>query len=178
MVAVLLALAPRALKRLGPRQQATPPLESPSPDVRILSLRPTGGVGGYVDFVAELANYGSQAVRARFAATVGGQPATCQPEYRDLLVNAAPETVRVIVPRPQLGELVKEFDSETTLYGRDLVLEASINGDVVASTRWAEKVYSEGDNRTRWEIQQREWRFGRGEATEADERWDAIRRLR
>src|SRR6266480_660938 len=48
-------------------------------------------------------------------ATIDGAAAECAPPLVDLLVNAAPTRVVIIVPRQQLGDLVPEFGDETTL---------------------------------------------------------------
>jgi hypothetical protein len=56
-----------------------------------------------------------------------------------------------------------------TLYGRTLEVVATWDGGEVRAT-WQEPVFDETDDRARYEIQQRYWRSGRGEATEADHR--------
>lgn len=78
----------------------------------------------------------------------------------ELLTNSPSETVQIRVPRPQLGELVKAFNSETTLYGRQLVVELSHKKHRVIAT-WREHIYTTEENSTRQEIQAREWRIGR-----------------
>ena len=89
--------------------------------------------------------------------------------------------MKVFVPRPQLGDLVPQFNSVTTLYGKALRLEVSAGGHRV-STEWHEVIYTLEENYQRHHIQQRVWRFGRGEETEADRRGaefdDAVRRYR
>jgi hypothetical protein len=76
-------------------------LSAPStPDVQILTLKRTGGGGGFVDFAAEVVNYGDRQVRSELRASVGDIPVRCEPAHLDLIPNAPPQRVRVIVPRP------------------------------------------------------------------------------
>ena len=133
------------------------------PDVRILELKSHGGSVGKVDFSAEIQNYGVQPVRAHLRAAVEGEAVTCQPDTLDLLANAEPTRVAIAVPRPRLGELVPEFShGETTLYGCELVLELTVDGERVAWETWREHVYDASTEAERHEIQQRIWRIGRG----------------
>lgn len=53
------------------------------------------------------------------------------------------------------------------LYGRDLVVVLADEKRHVQQT-WREHVYTQEENRVRAEIQQREWRIGRDEATGDD----------
>jgi hypothetical protein len=85
----------------------------------------------------------------------------------------------VSVRRPDQGDLVKAFNNETTLYGRELLLElVDENGNVAASRTWTEALYDAETNRERHELQQAIWRIGRGEGTEQDLRRDAIAEMR
>jgi hypothetical protein len=140
----------------------------PRPDVRIVELHAAGGGPGYIDFSVHVANYGTQQCRAEFAARIGPEPLECRPTVRDLIPNTPPEYVRVIVPRPALGELMSECNNETTLYGRTLTVVCSVNGKARAETPWAEHLYDTLTDRDRHEIQQRYWRRGRGEETALD----------
>jgi hypothetical protein len=140
----------------------------PRPDVRIVELTATGG-GTHVDFNAFIQNYGTQPARVTIAAQVGDQDVQVGPRILDLLVNAPPSRVAVYVPRPQLGDLVPEFNNETTLYDQTLTVEAT-TGKQRASEDWHELVYEPDTNRERYEIQQRVWRQGRGEETASDVR--------
>jgi len=63
--------------------------------------------------------------------------------------------------------LVAEFNHETTLYNQTLIVEVQ-GGKHRAKREWHELVYELEANRERYEIQQRVWRRGRGEETEAD----------
>jgi hypothetical protein len=77
--------------------------------------------------------------------------------------------VKVIVPRPELGDLVPEFANEPTLYNRTLRVEA-LDGQHRVASEWHEKVYSLEENAERYHVQQRVWRIGRGEDTPDDRR--------
>jgi hypothetical protein len=148
----------------------------PRPDIRFLELQPTGGGIGYVDFRAQVANYGTQQCRCEMTARVGNEAVECQPQTLDLIPNAPPDGARVIVPRPQLGDLVAQFNNETTLYDQTLRVEATA-GKHRASREWHEVVYTQAENWQRHNIQQRVWRFGRGEATPDDERTEFLEDL-
>jgi hypothetical protein len=145
--------------------------------VRILSLKATGGYEGAISFVAQVQNRGTQQIRAQMKGSIDGQGVECRPEEVDFLVNEHPKTIRLNAARPQLGDLVREFSSETTLYGRSLRFEVHAEDELVASEEWSEKVYDPETDRERFEIQQRVWRSGRGEETEADRRAEALARL-
>jgi len=111
------------IARLLPQSVMNAPrayLGRPRPDPRIVELTATGGSSGKVDFAAFVQNYGTQPARMSITATIDGAAAECAPPLVDLLVNAAPTRVVIIVPRQQLGDLVPEFGDETTLYGRAL----------------------------------------------------------
>lgn len=158
----------------------------PRPELKFHELVPTGG-GTNVDFRAALQDVGTKSARCLVTARVGETPVIVQPATVDLVANAAPVTIQIRVPRPALGTLVQEFANETTLYGRELVVEAIVDGKrrrrQSASWRavktWNEPIYTVEENSVRHEIQQRAWRAGRGEATPdddiADLRADAIR---
>jgi hypothetical protein len=62
--------------------------------------------------------------------------------------------VFVEVPRPKLGELVREFGHETTLYNRELTLTVSVDGEQVAVEHWREEIYDAEANPDRYAIQQ------------------------
>jgi hypothetical protein len=64
-----------------------------------------------------VANYGTQQCRATFAASVDGHEVRCNPAFLDLIPNREPERIAIEVPRPDLGDLVPEFNNDTTLYG-------------------------------------------------------------
>jgi hypothetical protein len=72
------------------------------------------------------------------------------------------------VPRPAQGDLVKEFNDATTLYGEQLVVEAAADPDGLTAETWREQIYDSETERERHAIQQRAWRRGRGEETPAD----------
>ncbi len=144
----------------------------PRPDVRILDLTATGG-GTNVDFSAHIQNYGTQPARATVTARIGDADVQVVPQILDLLVNAPPTRVAVYVARPQLGELVPEFNNETTLYDQTLSIEVTAGKDR-ASAQWHELVYEPETNRVRYQIQQRVWRRGRGEETTDDLREEFI----
>ena len=97
------------------------------------------------------------------------------PEF-ELLVNAPPQRVTVDVPRPKLGELVPALSNATTLYGETLRLEVTADGER-AEAVWQEHVYDEESERAQHDAQQRAWRLGRGEETEADLRAEYLREL-
>jgi hypothetical protein len=162
---------------VAPPPPAASPAKKPrTADVKILSVTARGGAGDVVMFGAEVQNRDAKPVRLHPRATVDGVPVeSCRPSTLDLLVNVPPETVVVHVRRPNQGDLVKAFNDETTLYGRELVLElVDEAGGVVASRAWTEAVYDAEANRERHELQQAIWRIGRREGTEADLRRDAI----
>jgi hypothetical protein len=151
-----------------------PRRRGPRPDVRILDLYPTGGGGGKVDFAAHIQNYGTQPNRATVTAAVNGQPVNCRPNPLDLLVNTEPSRVAIDVPRPELGELVFQFNSETTLYGRELVLLVTVDDEQVATETWRESVYDSATEPERHAIQERVWRRGHGQETEEDRRAEEL----
>jgi hypothetical protein len=172
----------RAAWRWLQRRFTAPPASEPTPsaahlssvDIRILGITPTGGgggggAGGYVDFQAEIANYGTRQARCNVVAHVGDTQVECHPATLDLLVNEPPKPVRIIASRPKLGDLVPEFNNETTLYDQTLCVTATAD-DQQASAEWHEIVYTEETNSERFAIQQRKWRFGRGGETPNDVR--------
>jgi hypothetical protein len=140
----------------------------PYPDPRIVDLYSTGG-GMSITFTAEVANYGTQQCRVNVTAQVGSDDVACAPRTLDLIPNERPQLVQIAVPRPAMGELVKAFNDDTTLYDQTLRV-ALTSGKRKDSREWHEEVYLPETNRDRYEIQQRVWRFGRGEETEADMR--------
>jgi hypothetical protein len=158
----------------APPAPSSPP--SPQPDLRILSIQSAGGGGGFIDFTAEINNIGARFSRCEVTALVGSQAVECRPPTIDLVPQEAPKTVRVIVPRPQLGDLVPAFANEATLYGEALRVEA-VDGEHRASSEWHEKVYSLEENFQRHHIQQRVWRIGRGEETESDHHAEALEQI-
>ena len=140
----------------------------PRPDVRILELKPTGGAT-FVEFSASIQNYGTQPCRCGIAATVGGQAVDCTPAITDLQANNPPTRIAVHVPRPRLGDLVPAFNHETTLYGAELSIQVN-DGKRTTSAKWIEHVHTPSENPERHAIQQRFWRFARGEDTADDRR--------
>lgn len=141
--------------------QASPATPT-APELKILAIRATGGHSGAIDFAVELVNVGARFGRTDVKASVDGAEVTVNPPTVDLTPGALPETVRVQVPRPGLGDLVPAFGHETTLYGRTLTVVASTDGSS-ASERWTELVYSADENLVRFAIQRRIWAVGRGE---------------
>jgi hypothetical protein len=103
-------------------------------------------------------------------ASINGEPVTCRPSTLDLLVNTEPSRVVIDVPRPELGDLAPELNNEPTLYGQELLLEVTADDERVTTKTWRERVYDSATEPQRHEIQQRYWRMGRGEETEADRR--------
>jgi hypothetical protein len=90
--------------------------------------------------------------------------------------------VRVLVPRPKLGELVPQFNDTTTLYDQTLRVEVTVGKRKrKRSTEWHEEVYGVEADSERYGIQQRVWRRGRGEETpddlRAEHREERLRRL-
>ncbi len=142
-------------------------------DVQILDLTPGGGSGDYVDFNMYLVNHGTRQCRCTVTAQVAGEAVVCGPARVDLIPNRPPELVRVIVPRPRLGDLMSECNNETTLYEQTLVVRV-IDGASPVEASWHEPIYDAETDRERHEIQQRYWRAGRGETTDADLRAEAI----
>jgi hypothetical protein len=144
-------------------------LGRPRPDVRILEVKTTGGSHDHVSFSAYVQNYGTQPARATVSAKVRGHEVPCRPTVLDLLVNAPPDRVAITVPRPGLGDLVKDLNNATTLYGAELVVEV-VAGKQRPVETWREEMYDPETDRARHEVQQRAWRFSRGEDTEQDRR--------
>jgi hypothetical protein len=69
--------------------------------------------------------------------------------------------------------IVKEFNSETTLYGEELVV--MVSDEKRSKTKaWREHVYTVEENRARYETQQRVWRRGRRQGTEDDLRAESL----
>jgi len=77
----------------------------PRPDVRILTLEPTGA-GTFVEFAASIQNVGTRPCRCGITATVGDRQVDCTPSIVDLAVNEPPKRIAIHVPRPDVGELV------------------------------------------------------------------------
>jgi len=163
------ALPPVLLLPHGPDTAEQSALANP----RMVEITPTGGSSGDVDFRVEVANYGARQCRCRVEAHVAGAAVQCIPQTVDLIPNQPPQRVRVLVPRPHLGDLVPGLNNETTLYGEPLRIEL-ICDKQVATREWREKLYDAATERARHEIQQRAWRFGRGEDTPADRRADYL----
>jgi hypothetical protein len=153
-----------------------PAMPEHRPDLRVVELKWTGGSSDHLTFSAYVANYGTQQCRASFSASVNGEAVECVPHAHDLIPNTEPKRVSINVPRPRLGNLVHAFANEPTLYGRTLRFEAVADSERAAE-EWTEELYDRESNRERHEIQQREWRIGRGEATPADDRADRIAEL-
>ena len=130
----------------------------PRSDVRILELEPTGA-GTFVDFSAFIQNHGTKPCRCGIAASVGDHPVDCTPAIVDLLVSDPPKRIAIHVPRPELGDLVKAFDDETTLYGAELVMQVN-DGKRRTSKTWAEHVYTSNEDAERYDVQQRLFRSG------------------
>jgi hypothetical protein len=144
----------------------------PRPEIRIVELEPTGG-GTFVDFRARVQNFGTKPARMVVTARVGDREIKCSPEVPDLLVNMPATRVSIWVPRPELGELMKECNSATTLYGETLYVRVESDGHR-ADREWHEEVYDPETDRARYETQQRYWRHGRGEESDADRRAAAL----
>jgi hypothetical protein len=160
------------LRWFGRRRGAGLPAEAlrvrePTAEPRVLSLQPTGG-GTFVDFRAEVAKYGSRPCRCRLGASVDDTAVECSPGSMDLAPTGLPKTVRISVPRPDLGDLIPEFNHETTLYDATLCLRVETDEGVTAEETWHEHVYTEAENRERYAIQQRKWRLGRGGSEPTD----------
>src|SRR5207247_1506498 len=100
-------------------------------------------------------------------------PVPCSPGIADLIPNEPPKLIRVLVPRPQLGDLVPQFNNATTLYDQTLRVEVTV-GRRTRSMEWHEEVYACETDHERYGIQQRVWRRGRGEETEHDLRMELI----
>jgi hypothetical protein len=137
----------------------------PRPELKIHELVPTGG-GTNVDFRVVVQNVGTKPMRYAVTARVGETPVQVLDSPVDLLTNAPPTSVQIRVARPTLGDLVKEFNSDTTLYGMELVVEVAEKRSQTKT--WREHVYTVEENRVRYEIQPRVWRRGRREETEVD----------
>jgi hypothetical protein len=140
----------------------------PRPELRIHELLPTGG-GTDVDFRLVVQNVGTKPTRYTICARVDETSVRVLNSPVDLLTNTPPTNIDIRVPRPALGDLVKEFNRDTTLYGRELVVDVA-DEKRTQTTSWREHVYTIEENLTRHDIQQRIWRRGRGEETEADRR--------
>ena len=145
--------------------EPTEPVERPSTplavDVRLLDVTETGGASDFIDFRAEVVNYGTRQTRCTVRELVGEEEVRCHPATVDLLANEPPTPIRVMVDRPRLGDLVPEFNHETTLYDETLRVTATAEG-AETSQEWHEVVYTPEENAQRHAIQQRKWRLGRG----------------
>lgn len=142
-------------------------------EIALLDLHPTGGGGNAVTFTAYVQNLGTRPTRATVSARVGEQPVNVNPSSIDLLVNSPRSAFEVAVPRPQLGDLMREVGHQTTLYGETLVVTVQGDGRGVEGT-WADAELDEATNRAQWEVQQRYWRAGLGEETASDLRAAAL----
>jgi hypothetical protein len=92
--------------------------------LKIHEVEATGG-GTNIDFHVVVQNVGTKPMRYHVTARVVGTPVQVLDPTVDLLPNTPPTTVQIRVPRPDLGDLVKEFNNETTLYGEELVVEVA-----------------------------------------------------
>jgi hypothetical protein len=147
-------------------------LSKPKPELRIHELAERGGDRDAVDFAATIQNIGTKSARVTVTARIGEESVQVNTPVVELLPSAPSQTVRILVPRPQLGNLVPAFSNETTIYGRTLMVEIA-EGRHRAKRMWREVIYDATENAARYEIQQREWRIGRAEATDADYLADA-----
>jgi hypothetical protein len=111
-------------------------------------------------------NEGTRFCRATIEAFVDGKAMRVNPSTVDCPPDVT-QRVRVLVPRSDLGDLVKEFNNDATLYGRTLTVVAS-SEDEQAELTWREHVYNPDENPAQAEVQERVWRRGLGEDTEAD----------
>lgn len=152
---------------LGPFIALYKALQKPHPEIKIRALEPAGGGGGYVDFTLVVQNAGTKTAWASVEARVGATPVQAQPSTLDLTAGAPATRVRVIVPRPELGDLVKEFNDATTLHGELLTVQVA-DGKYRATATWREHVYTAEENSERLAIQQRRWRQAKGEEADAD----------
>jgi hypothetical protein len=146
----------------------------PRPDVQIVELVPTGGDSDYVDFRMVVENRGNKQIRATVAATVSGTPVLCQPDAVNLLYNTEPTAIRILVPHEKLGDLVPEFNGETTLYGATLTVEV-VAGKKRLTETWTETIYTLEENAERHDMQQKVWRRGRGQETPRERLTDEAR---
>jgi hypothetical protein len=135
-------------------------LGKPRPEVQIVELVPTDGGGADVEFRLVLENRGNKQIRVTVSAAVGDEPVRCEPADVNLLYNTEPTEVRILVPRPDLGDLVAEFNHETMLYGRTLTVEV-VAGKKRPTETWTEHVYSVEENPGRYRIQQARWKSPR-----------------
>jgi hypothetical protein len=147
-------------------------LSKPKPELKIHELAERGGDQSAVDFAATIQNVGTKSARVVVTAHIDDEQVQVDKPSVELLPSGPSQTVRILVPRPQLGNLVPAFHNETTIYNRTLTVEIA-DGRHRATCDWREIVYDPVENAARYEIQQREWRIGRGEASEADYRSDA-----
>ena len=83
--------------------------------------------------------FGEQPARAIVTPRVGDEFVQVAPGILDLLVNNPPTRVAIYVPRPRVGDLLPEFNNDTTLYDRTLIVEARA-GKHHASDEWHESV--------------------------------------
>jgi hypothetical protein len=139
-------------------------------------MHAAGGGAGYVDFSFYVSNYGDVTSRCGVQARIGETSVECRPSGIELIPNQPQQLVRVIVPRPELGELIAEFNHETTLYGRALTVEvvSTTAEDVRAEETWMEHIYTAEENQVRHDIQQRFWRISLGQGSEADHHGEAM----
>jgi hypothetical protein len=155
------------------------PKAPPKPDVRILRFSDGDASSTRISFRVDVQNFEPRPIITTVTATLDGEPLEdLHPKELNLLSNTLPTTVSVLVPRPDLADKVKAFNDETTLYGRTLDVVIAVEGRETTAQSWTEAVYSAEDNAARHEIQQRLWRIGRGEASDADHRADAIQQMR
>jgi hypothetical protein len=130
-------------------------LGRPRPELRVRQLAPVGG-GTDVEFRLVVQNVGTKAAWAEVTAHVGETPVRLSTSRVELLPQAPSTTIEIRVPRPALGDLVKEFNSDTTLYGETLTVELA-EGKHHASETWREHVYTREENADRFDVQQRIW---------------------
>jgi len=150
-------------------------VQRPRPELKLYDLVPTGGGGTNVDFRVDAQNVGTKQARCTVNARVGNTAVEVLTPTIDLLTNNPPTRVHIRIKRPDLGDLVPEFNAETTLYGRELVVELT-DGKRTKTLRWSETVYTAADPE-RYTIQQRVWAIGKGDEVPRDARHEPLRDL-
>ena len=128
----------------------------------VARVRPVGGSHGQIHFLVEISNIGTApALDCVVHAVLEDLGGVYTSEPFDLPAGVLRHQIFVPLKRPEHGDLIKELNAVTTLYGRSLEVRVHY-GRGKAVCRWTEPRYDPVNDGTRYRVQQKVWRDGRG----------------